>query len=70
MHLPEQKVTIHMINQLLHETCSRALHDLAHVVSQNCLSDCLTKHSGNNRHLDQRWSTEGFYRTWTNTLHS
>eukprot|EP00975_Prorocentrum_lima_P010639 2261049-Prorocentrum_lima.AAC.1 len=40
-HLPGQKETIHMINQLRHEACSR------HVVSQDCLSDCLTKQSAN-----------------------
>eukprot|EP00975_Prorocentrum_lima_P070829 12934280-Prorocentrum_lima.AAC.1 len=34
-HLPEQKETIHMIQQLRHEACSGALHDLAHVVSQD-----------------------------------
>ena len=44
-HLPEQKETIHMINQLRHESCSGAIDDLAHVVSEDCLSDCLTKHS-------------------------
>ena len=44
-HLPEQKETIHMINQLRHEACSGAIDDLAHVVSIDCLSDCLTKSS-------------------------
>ena len=44
-HLPEQKETIHMINQLRHEACSGSIHDLAHVVSRECLSDCLTKFS-------------------------
>ena len=44
-HLPEQKETIHMINQLRHESCSGSIDDLAHVVSEDCLSDCLTKHS-------------------------
>ena len=44
-HLPEQKETIHMINQLRHEACSGAIDDLAHVVSEDCLSDCLTKSS-------------------------
>ena len=32
-----------MINQLRHESCSGAINDLAHVVSEDCLSDCLTK---------------------------
>ena len=44
-HLPEQKETIHMINQLRTEACSGAIDDLAHVVSADCLSDCLTKAS-------------------------
>ena len=44
-HLPEQRETIHMINQLRHESCSGSVDDLAHVVSSDCLSDCLTKAS-------------------------
>ena len=44
-HLPEQKETIHMINQLRHESCSGAIDDLAHVISEDCLADCLTKAS-------------------------
>ena len=44
-HLPEQKETIHMINQLRHEACSGSIDDLAHVVSEDCLADCLTKAS-------------------------
>ena len=34
-----------MINQLRHDACSGAIDDLAHVVSEDCLSDCLTKAS-------------------------
>ena len=34
-----------MIHQLRHEACSGSIDDLAHVVSQDCLSDCLTKAS-------------------------
>ena len=34
-----------MINQLRHEALSGAIDDLAHVVSQDCMSDCLTKTS-------------------------
>ena len=34
-----------MINQLRTEACSGAIDDLAHVVSNDCLSDCLTKSS-------------------------
>ena len=44
-HLPEQRETIHMINQLRHESCSGAIDDLAHVVSADCMADCLTKAS-------------------------
>ena len=44
-HLPEQKETIHMITQLRTEACSGSIHDLAHVVSADCMSDCLTKNS-------------------------
>ena len=44
-HLPEQKETIHMINMLRHEALSGRIDDLAHVVSGDCLSDCLTKTS-------------------------
>ena len=44
-HLPEQRETIHMINQLRHEACSGAIDDLAHVVSDDYMADCLTKAS-------------------------
>jgi len=44
-HRPEQRETIHMINQLRHEACSGSIDDLAHVVSIDCMSDCLTKTS-------------------------
>jgi hypothetical protein len=44
-HLPEQKETIHMIHMLRKEACSGSIHDLAHVRTAVCLSDCLTKHS-------------------------
>ena len=44
-HLPEQKETIHMINQLRTDACSGSIDDLAHVVSADCLADCLTKNS-------------------------
>ena len=45
IYLPEQKQTIHMITQLRTETNSGAIDDLAHVVSTDMLSDCLTKDS-------------------------
>ena len=44
-HLPEQKETIHMIQMLRRESNSGRIDDLAHVVTVDCLSDCLTKHS-------------------------
>ena len=44
-HLPEQKETIHMINQLRTEACSGSIDDLAHVISVDCLADVLTKAS-------------------------
>ena len=50
-HLPEQKETIHMINQLRHEACSGSIGDLAHVVSEDCLADPLTKSSAKHIYL-------------------
>ena len=44
-HLPEQKGTIHMISMLRQESCSGSISDLAHVRTEFCLSDCLTKQS-------------------------
>ena len=44
-HLPEQKETIHMIAQLRTQACSGDIHDLAHVATEDCLADCLTKRS-------------------------
>ena len=32
-----------MINQMRTEACSGAIDDMAHVVTQDCLADCLTK---------------------------
>ena len=43
--LPEQKKTIHMIQMLRQEACSGQTHDLAHVRTQYCLADPLTKKS-------------------------
>ena len=45
IHLPEQKEIIHMISMLRKEACSGSTHDLAHIPTQNCLADCLTKAS-------------------------
>ena len=50
-HLPEQKETIHMINQLRTEALSGSIDDLAHVVSLDCLADCLTKASADSKYL-------------------
>ena len=44
-HQPEQKETIHLIQMLRTQANSGSIDDLAHVVSQDCLSDSLTKHS-------------------------
>ena len=44
-HAPEQKETIHLIQMLRKESTSGRIDDLAHVTSEDCLSDCLTKHS-------------------------
>ena len=43
--LPEQKETIHMIQMLRKEACAGQIADLAHVVSDDRLSDSLTKAS-------------------------
>ena len=37
--------TIHMISLLRNETCSGSISDLAHISTQNCLADCVTKSS-------------------------
>ena len=44
-HLPEKKETIHMIQMLRKEACSGSTADLAHIATEYCLSDCLTKAS-------------------------
>jgi hypothetical protein len=44
-HQPEQKETIHLIQMLRRESNSGSIDDLAHIISQYCLSDALTKHS-------------------------
>ena len=50
-HLPEQKETIHMIQMLRKEACSGSIDDLAHVRTEVCLSDCLTKASAKAHNL-------------------
>ena len=44
-HLPEQEETIHMIQMLRHEACSGDILDLAHIVTQYMMADCMTKES-------------------------
>ena len=51
IHLPEHKETIHMISMLRKEVCSGSIHDLAHIPTQNCLADCLTKASAKAHNL-------------------
>ena len=43
IHLPEQKKTIHMSSMSRKGACSRNIHYLAHIPTQNCLADWLTK---------------------------
>ena len=50
-HVPEQQETIHMIQMLRKEACSGNIDDLAHVSSEDCLADCLTKASANPTNL-------------------
>ena len=50
-HVPEQQETIHMIQMLRKEACSGSIADLAHVVTADCLADCLTKASANSLNL-------------------
>ena len=45
IHLPEQKETIQHVSILRQEACSGSIHDLAHIPTENCLADCLTKAS-------------------------
>ena len=40
-----------MISMLRKEACSGSIHDLAHIPTQNCLADCLTKASANSDNL-------------------
>ena len=43
MHLPEQKETIHMVQQLRKHSQSGDIADLAHIRTEMCLADPLTK---------------------------
>ena len=44
IHFPEQKETIHMISMLRGEACSGSIHDLAHILTQNCEQIAGQKH--------------------------
>ena len=44
-HQPEQKETMHLIQMRWKESNGGQVHDLAHVRSEYCLADCLTKSS-------------------------
>ena len=44
-HRPEQKEAMHLIQMLRKESNSGQMHNLAHVRSEYCLADCLTKSS-------------------------
>ena len=56
-HLLEQKETIHMIQMLRKESSSGSIDDLAHVRTEHCLSDCLTKNSAKPEALQKAVST-------------
>ena len=56
-YLPEQNETIHMIS-MLRKACSGSIHYLAHIPTQNCLADCLTKASATADHLITAVKTE------------
>ena len=56
-HLPEQKETIHTIQMLRKEACSGSIADLAHIATEHCLSDCLTKASAKADELIKAVST-------------
>ena len=58
-HLPEQKETIHMMSMLRKEACSGSIHDLAHIPTQNCLANCLTKVSAKVEKLITAVKTRG-----------
>jgi hypothetical protein len=56
-HLPEQKETIHMLSMLRKEACSGGLDDLAHLPTEHCLSDCMTKHTAKANNIIQAVAT-------------
>ena len=45
IYLSERMETILMISLLRKEACSGSIRDLAHIPTQHCLADCLTKSS-------------------------
>ena len=52
-HVPEQQETMHIIQMLRKEACSGGIYDSAHIGTNDCLSDCLTKASANSHNLRQ-----------------
>ena len=51
-HLPEQRETIHMINQLRRESCSGSIADLAHVSTTEQMADVFTKDKADIKYLE------------------
>ena len=47
-----------MIPMLRKEACSGSIHDLAHIPTQNCVADCLTKASAKADNLIRAVKTE------------
>lgn len=56
-HLLKQKETIHMIQMLRKESSSGNIDDLAHVRTDYCLADCLTKNSAKSEALQKAVAT-------------
>ena len=54
IHFPRHKETIHMISLLRKRACSGSVHDLAHIPTPNCLTDCLTKASAKDSCADRK----------------
>ena len=53
--------TIHMMSMLRKEACSGSIHDLAHISTQNCLADSLSKSSAKADNLMTVVKTERFW---------
>ena len=59
-HSLEQTETIHMIPMLRKEACSVSILDLAHIPTQTCLANCLTKASAKADNLITAVKTKRF----------